>query len=188
MCTKRSRAAAMISKYYGRRIETFQNRVKCFCSEDCLGSQNQRHRIRNHCWKSLQQEPSIIILPTKRFQCLYTKEKLACHSQKHWWGKEASSPVAQGPLSESQGMLLGQIRWQKGCSFKFFLTWNSFEKGFIVCYMWICFGVGFDISPGCLHQAREIAGGRQNSTYGDPEKFVAGGHHRICWSCIRLAW
>ncbi|RVW15498.1 Glutathione S-transferase U5 [Vitis vinifera] len=35
--------------------------------------------------------------------------------------------------------------------------------------------LGFDISPGCLHQAREIAGGRQNSTYGDPEKFDIAG-------------
>ncbi|KAL6322777.1 hypothetical protein AAG906_019046 [Vitis piasezkii] len=35
--------------------------------------------------------------------------------------------------------------------------------------------LGLDISPGCLHQARERAGGRQNSTYGDPEKFDIAG-------------
>ncbi|KAL6322000.1 hypothetical protein AAG906_003140 [Vitis piasezkii] len=43
-------------------------------------------------------------------------------------------PVAQGPLSESQGMLLGQIRVSSS--------------------------------------SKEIAGGRQNSTYGDPENSI----------------
>ncbi|RVX00845.1 hypothetical protein CK203_026406 [Vitis vinifera] len=46
---------------------------------------------------------------------------------------------------------------------------------------------GFDISPGCLHQARERAGGRQNSTYGDPEKFVAGGQ-TIGFVDLALGW
>ena len=46
-----------ISKHCVSRGETSQNIVKSFCSEDCLGSQNQRHRVWNHIWRSLQQEP-----------------------------------------------------------------------------------------------------------------------------------